>query len=109
MFGRPTRDTGRESDRNNQITAEQRLHLLNSSHIQLKIQQSARLRSLMQAGGQPRDPIDRLYLAILSRYPTDQELKVVGPYFQATQGNKWPATVDLAWALINSAEFLYRH
>jgi len=109
MFGRPTRDTGRESDRNNQITAEQRLHLLNSSHIQLKIQQSARLRSLMQAGGQPRDPIDRLYLAILSRYPTDQELKVVGPYFQATQGNKWPAAVDLAWALINSAEFLYRH
>jgi hypothetical protein len=109
MFGRPTRDTGRESDRNNQITADQRLHLLNSSHIQLKIQQSAKLRAMMQAGGPPRAPIDRLYLAILSRYPTDDELKVVAPYFQTNQGNKWPAVVDLAWALINSAEFLYRH
>ena len=40
MFGRPPRDTGLESERNNRPTAEQRLHLLNSSHIQLKIQQS---------------------------------------------------------------------
>ena len=83
--------------------------MLNSSHIQLKIQQSARLRSLVQAGGKPREPIDRLYLAILSRYPTDDELKTVAAYFQSVPGNKWPATVDMAWALINSAEFLYRH
>ena len=114
MFGRPPRDTGLESERNNRPTAEQRLHLLNSSHIQLKIQQSARLRSLIQpsgaqAGGKPRDAIDRIYLAILARYPTDDELKTVASYFQSVPGNKWPATVDLAWALINSAEFLYRH
>jgi hypothetical protein len=85
--------------------------LLNSSHIQLKIQNSARLRTLVQPqpGGKPRDPIDRIYLAILSRYPTGDELKTVTKYFQSVPGNKWPATVDLAWALINSAEFLYRH
>ena len=111
MFGRPPRDTGLESERNNNPTAEQRLHLLNSSHIQLKIQQSARLRALVQArpGGKPRDPIDRVYLATLSRYPTDEELKTVAAYYQSVQGNKWPAIVDLAWALINSVEFLYRH
>jgi hypothetical protein len=111
MFGRPPRDTGLESERNHNPTAEQRLHLLNSSHIQLKIQQSAKLRTLVQArpGGKPRDPIDRVYLATLSRYPTAEELKTVSSYYQSVQGNKWPATVDLAWALINSAEFLYRH
>jgi hypothetical protein len=111
MFGRPPRDTGLESERNNNPTAEQRLHLLNSSHIQLKIQQSAKLRTLVQArpGGKPRDPIDRVYLATLSRYPTDEELKTVAAYYQSVQGNKWPAIADLAWALINSAEFLYRH
>ena len=111
MFGRPPRDTGLESERNNLPTTGQRLHLLNSSHIQLKIQQSATLRALVQVqpGGKPRDPIDRVYLAILSRYPTDDELKTVGAYFQSVQGNKWPAAVDLAWALINSAEFLCRH
>jgi hypothetical protein len=111
MFGRPPRDTGLESERNLIPTAEQRLHLLNSSHIQLKIQQSAKLRTLVQPrpGGKPRDPVDRMYLATLSRYPTADELKTVSSYYQSVQGNKWPATVDLAWALINSAEFLYRH
>jgi hypothetical protein len=109
MFGRPPRDSGLASERNNRPTAEQRLHLLNSSHIQLKIQQSARLRTVMQAGGKPRDPIDRLYLTVLSRYPTDDELKTVSAYFQSVQGNKWPAAVDLTWALINGAEFLYAH
>jgi hypothetical protein len=111
MYGRPPRDTGLESERNNRPTAEQRLHLLNSTHIQAKIQQSLALRTLLQAqpGGKPRDPIDRMYLAILSRYPTDAELKVVAAYFQTVQGNKWPAAVDLAWSLINGAEFQYRH
>jgi len=111
MFGRPPRDTGLESERNNLPTTGQRLHLLNSSHIQLKIQQSTTLRSLVQVqpGGKPRDLIDRVYLAILSRYPTDDELRTVSAYFQSVEGNKWPAAVDLAWALINSAEFLCRH
>ena len=109
LFGRPSRDTGLESERNNQPTAGQRLHLLNSSHIQLKIQQSEKLRVLVQPSGKPRDPIDKLYLTILSRYPTDEELKTVVAYFQAVRGNKWPAVVDLAWALMNTAEFLCRH
>jgi hypothetical protein len=63
----------------------------------------------MQGATKPRDPIDRLYLTALSRYPTDDELKTVAAYFQSVPGNKWPAAVDLTWALINSAEFLYRH
>ncbi len=32
-FGRPPRDTGLESERNNRMTAAQALHLLNSSHV----------------------------------------------------------------------------
>ncbi|MBZ5581249.1 MAG: DUF1549 and DUF1553 domain-containing protein [Acidobacteriia bacterium] len=111
MFGRPPRDTGLESERNNRPSAEQRLHMLNSTHIQQKIQQSTKLRALFQGrpGGRPRDPIDRLYLAILSRTPTDEELRTAAAYFQSVPGNKWPAAVDLSWALINSAEFSYRH
>jgi len=109
MFGRPSRDTGLESERNNQPTAGQRLHMLNSSHVQLKIQQSDKLRALLQTAGKPRDPVDKLYLAILSRYPTDDELKTVAAYFQNAKANRWAAAVDLAWALMNSAEFLCRH
>jgi hypothetical protein len=100
MFGRPPRDTGLASERNNRPTAEQRLHLLNSSHIQLKIQQSAKLRAIMQSAAKPRDRLDLLYLTVLSRYPTPDELKIVAAS---------PALADLPWALLNSTEFLYRH
>ena len=58
MFGRPPRDTGLESERNNRPTAAQRLHLLNSSHIQRKIEQSPKLQRLAaieaQAAGDRR-------------------------------------------------------
>ena len=37
-FGRSSRDTGLESDRNNRPTAAQRLHMLNSSHVRRKIE-----------------------------------------------------------------------
>jgi hypothetical protein len=46
---------------------------------------------------------------ILSRPPTAEELQAVNAYSQ--NGNLKPreAVIDLAWALMNSAEFLYRH
>ena len=49
LFGRPARDTGLESERNNAPSAAQRLHLLNSSHIQRKLAESAKLRALAQS------------------------------------------------------------
>ena len=70
----------------------------------------------VQAQGQPKAPPLRtpaeiatgFYLGILSRYPTLQEIKVAEDYFQGA-GNRRQAAVDLAWALLNSSEFLYRH
>ena len=109
MFGRPARDTGLESERNNGPTSAQRLHMLNSSHIQRKIEQSSKLRSLMQSKGDMREITTKFYLTILSRFPTDEELKIVEEYSQSHRGNRREVAVDLTWALINSAEFLYRH
>lgn len=110
-FGRPARDTGLEAERNNSPTAGQRLHLLNSSHVQLKLQQGPGLRSLLRsrAGGDPRAALDELYLAILSRFPTAEESTAVRGYLQSFPGNRWTALVDIAWALINSVEFTHRH
>ena len=50
-----------------------------------------------------------MYLGILSRFPTETELQTVETCFQAGSGKPQETAVDLAWALINSAEFLYRH
>ncbi len=110
MFGRPPRDTGLESERNNRPTAAQRLHLLNSSHIQRKLEQG--LQRLVQGfnRNKPRESVETLYLTILSRYPTDDEVKTVGEYFRSGTAKKSREPLnDVAWALVNSAEFLYRH
>jgi hypothetical protein len=109
MFGRPSRDTGLESERNNKMTADQRLHLLNSSHIQKKLQQGRPILALAQAAGGPRETATGAYLLILSRYPTEEELKAFTAFPQVGPTPRRTALVDLAWALVNSSEFLYRH
>ena len=110
MFGRPVRDTGMESERNNDPTDAQRLHLLNATDVQRKIEASPRLRELFQAakGNRPQ-MIRSIYLMILSRYPTQAETAAAEKYFQSGAVGPKPAADDLAWALINSKEFLYRH
>ena len=109
LFGRPSRDTGLEAERNNRLTAAQQLHLLNASHVERKIEQSPKLQDLLRntKGGQAL--VTGVYLTILSRPPTADELQAVNAYSQ--HGNVKPreAAIDLAWALMNSAEFLYRH
>lgn len=109
LFGRPPRDTGLESERNNRPAAAQRLHLLNSTHVQRKIEQGPKLQALMRNARNPRAGVGHLYLAILSRYPTDEELKAIGEYSQSGAASGRQNIVDLIWALFNSAEFLYRH
>jgi len=108
MFGRPGRDTGLEAERNNRITAPQRLHLLNSSHVQRKLEQGPKMQALLRARAGPREVIDSLYLTILSRFPTDDERLAITTHAR-TAPDARTAALDLAWALINSAEFLHRH
>ncbi len=109
-FGRPPRDTGLASERNSRPTAAQRLYLLNSSDIQRRIQQSAKLQALMQTGGDWRQVVANLYLAILTRLPTEDEQQIAARYTPSGGGaNRRAVAQDLAWALVNSAEFRYRH
>jgi hypothetical protein len=108
LFGRSPRATGMENERNNKITSSQWLHLLNSSHIQNKIERGPHLRALVATRSRPQEKIEQLYLTILSRFPTEEELGKLKEY----AGGKWlkrDQWVDVIWALINNTEFLYRH
>ena len=109
LFGRSPRDTGLASERLSEPTAAQRLHLLNSSHLLRKLEESEKLHALVKAfGKRPRELVDELYLAILSRHPTLEEQAALAAYRQSEPERKRVAT-DVAWALINTAEFQYRH
>lgn len=114
LFGRSARATGIINERNNRPVAAQWLHLLNSSHIQRKLEKGPKLSALFDSGRKQSEIIEELYLTILSRFPTADEVNIAEAYGAGSAANKdrvkrreeW---VDLAWALINSTEFLYRH
>ncbi len=108
MFGRPPRDTGLESERNNRINAAQKLCLLNSSLMQKKIESSRMIDFQSSGNRSTTEVVTGMYLGILSRFPTAAEIRTAQEYYQTGVGKR-QAVVDLAWALMNSTEFLYRH
>jgi hypothetical protein len=109
MFGRPARDTGLLLERNNRPTAAQRLHLLNSSHIRKKFETSGKMKKLLNSKVKPQQLIARIYMEILSRPPTKAEIEAAMTYEKSSKLGRWRASMDLAWALINTKEFMYRH
>jgi hypothetical protein len=109
MFGRPGRDTSYESERSNDPTVFQSMHMLNSSHFQDKIMQSPVIRRLLQKVRRPAQRVVELYLHILSRYPTDEEMETLFDYQLTSESGADDVAYDLVWCLINSNEFILRH
>lgn len=131
LFGRSARATGMENERINKPVPAQWLHMLNSSHIQRKLVEGPKLRALFESGRGPQQTTAELYLTILSRFPTLAEVQAADEYggfseqMKAMRSGKGPKMsksaanamwqkrrddwIDIAWSLINSTEFLYRH
>jgi Protein of unknown function (DUF1553)/Protein of unknown function (DUF1549) len=110
VFGRPPRDTGLESERNNQPSDAQRLYLLNSGDVHRRITNSPRLRRIaIAARGDQTALVREVYMTLLSRDPTPAEQVAAEAYFRTPGLSPADAATDLAWALINTMEFLYRH
>jgi hypothetical protein len=117
LFGRSARATGMENERNNKPIPAQSLHMLNSSHIQRKIDQGPKLKVIFDSGRKPPEIVEELYLTVLSRFPTPAEVQIALAYSAAPPAGKPGAKppkrredwVDITWALLNSKEFLYRH
>ena len=118
LFGRSARATGMENERNNNPVPAQWLHLLNSTHIQRKLEQGPQLKAILDSGRTAPQIIEELYLRILSRFPTPEEVQTAqaygAPAAPAKPGKPSPPKrreewVDITWSLVNSTEFLYRH
>ncbi len=109
LFGRPARATGMENERSNRPIPAQWMHLLNSSHIQQKIQASATIAAIAQPNRKLPEIAEDIYLLVLSRRPTAPEIERLAAYEQKGVVRGRDLWNDIVWALINTDEFLYRH
>ena len=85
------------------------LALMNSGQVNqaVRINQLNVLNTLLDSIPNDEDLIAELFLRCLSREPTKQEVAAVREYRKATT-NRREVFEDLAWSLVNSAEFQYR-
>jgi hypothetical protein len=75
LFGRPARATGMDNERVNRPESVQRMHMLNSSHIQRKLETGPHIKAIARQGRQQSVIVEDLFLTILSRFPTTDEIK----------------------------------
>jgi hypothetical protein len=110
IFGRvPDREFIRERDAEPNIT--QTLHLINGDTIQKRLSDPKGNLATWLAEFEGRDSalVERIYLAALSRRPSAGESAAVLQALKVQPADRAAVFQDLAWALLNSKEFLYVH
>ncbi|WP_417731351.1 DUF1549 domain-containing protein [Rosistilla oblonga] len=111
-FGRPDPNQDPPSERQEQTTVTQTLHLMNSKTMQAKItSDSGRAAELAKSDLTPEQVVRQLYLSTYSRLPDEAETEFGVSLFAG--GETDPATrrdaiQDLMWALLNTPEFMFK-
>jgi uncharacterized protein DUF1549/uncharacterized protein DUF1553 len=108
-FGQPARELACECERESDSNLAQALQLINGPTIHEKLRNPTnRIGQLLTAKKPDAEIVNELYYATLSRAPVEAEVKAVMDHVNKNQ-DKRKAWEDVAWALINSKEFLFRH
>jgi hypothetical protein len=107
LFGKPKRQSACECERTSNFTLSHAINLVNGSTIDDAVSApNTRITRILEKEQDDRKVVEELYYAILNRPPTSKELAET----KLGQGPKRAQDAqDLAWALLNSAAFLYNH
>jgi hypothetical protein len=109
IFGRPPRSTACDCERSMEPGLPQKLFLMADPAVQAKLQAPGnRVRKLLAPGKSDDEVLEELFLATLTRPPTDRER---AHFAAVAAGRKDRAALfaDTLWALINTSEFLFNH
>ncbi len=109
LFGRSSRVTACACERMGDVTLPQLLHLQCGDGLLAKLgQPDSTLKAWLAAEADDKVVTQKIFLATLSREPTDVELAAV---LEAIAGNenREEALRDLFWAVVNAKEFGFNH
>jgi hypothetical protein len=91
-------------------TADQALFAANGGPINSWVAPSAdNVTERILKREDPQAAAEELYLAVLTRHPTEDEAADVVHYLNRRASDKAAAAQELVWALLNSAEFRFNH
>jgi hypothetical protein len=108
-FGRPDPNQDPPCERTSETSVVQALHLMNSPELHRKVTgATGRAARLAQGTASPRAIVEELYLLAYSRLPTVAEREVGEALFDGPKADRRAAVEDLMWALLNSAEFVFK-
>jgi hypothetical protein len=108
-FGKPDRLLTCECERSESTTLAQAFQMINGETVRRKLEKSSnRIGQCLDAGRGDAEICDEIYLAALSRQPTDAEHTAVTAHLNRVSDRR-KAWEDVVWALLNSKEFLLRH
>jgi hypothetical protein len=109
-FGKPERLLACECERSNETTLKQAFTLIGDEGLNgLLAKDDNRLAELARSDRSVDDIVEELYWAALSRPPTPDELAASESLVTSAGDERFAALQDLAWAILNSKEFVFRH
>jgi hypothetical protein len=110
-FGRPERAVTCECERTAEPSVVQVLHIANGNSLNDKLQSPTNTLTRLLVENTADDKLlEGLYLAALSRYPTETEKsKILPELAAASAADKRQAVEDLYWSVLSSTEFLFNH
>jgi hypothetical protein len=109
VFGQPARETACQCERSSDSNLSQALQMINGPLVHSKVRdEKNRLRTLVTGGKSDNDVVGELYLAALSRPPSEAELGAASKHITAS-GDRMRGLEDVCWALLNANEFLFQH
>jgi hypothetical protein len=108
VFGRPQRISACECERVSDANLAQALHLLNSDEIQGKVARpGARADALAKDPRPDAEKVEELFLWAYGRKPTPADLAEALAHIAKHTKSKKVAYENIAWALLNTKEFIF--
>jgi hypothetical protein len=109
VFGKPDRLLTCECERSESTTLAQAFQLINGEAVRSKLESDDNRLGRLLASGLSDDAIlEELTLAALTREPSASERSAFIEHVRSSKDRR-KAWEDVAWALVNSKEFLLRH